>query len=244
MNSRFITTLILLVLFPSHINTLNASLPYKVDSHTTSSNSRLSVDLHICTLDTIHVQYVAKLVTPRTHYDACIQRAGQEFVDSTLRVELELGFPVGTLLAIMYSESHLNPQSKNPNSTATGLIGFMQNTRRILKMTNASGMTALEQLYYVKQFYMLDPKALETLQQLYTPEDVYLYTFYPRAIGRGDSFEFGSERGKKYARKLYNKTYDMMHDANGVYTVSDFKHYLRTSPRYAGTVFSKSLLNR
>lgn len=54
-------------------------------------------------------------------------------------------------------------------------------------------MSAEEQLVYVEKYYT------PFTGKLHSVEDLYLATFYPRALGEPDSFIIGSEKSDRYA---------------------------------------------
>lgn len=84
-----------------------------------------------------------------------------------------------------------SPSIQNPNSSATGLIQFLSSTAKGLGTTTAelADMTAVDQMQYVQAY-------LEGVQRTYGPlsaeSDLYMAVFYPKAIGQGMDYSFGS----------------------------------------------------
>lgn len=74
-----------------------------------------------------------------------------------------------------------SPKVKNPSSTATGLIQFMEFTAKALGTTTAqlAKMRAEDQLNYVWKYFAQWPKG-----SLKTLEDIYMAILYPKAIGK------------------------------------------------------------
>ena len=108
------------------------------------------------------------------------------------------------LVKVMYKESGLNSNAKNPSTCSAGLIQFTpdkkipQNKNKIgcdrvkliggklYSMNQILELTRIQQLDLV-ELYFKGGKPLKTIY------DLYLYTFYPLARGKADSFILGSE---------------------------------------------------
>lgn len=102
------------------------------------------------------------------------------------------------LMMVFELESKVNPQAKNANTNATGLIQFMPNTAVGLgtNTTKLANMDHIQQLDYVyKYFYPYSDK-------IKSGEDLYLATFYPLALRKNDDYIFGSEKGINFALKV------------------------------------------
>lgn len=84
-----------------------------------------------------------------------------------------------------------SPSIRNPKSTATGLIQFLESTAKRLGTTTdaLAAMTAVQQMTYVQAY-------LEAVAKTYGPlsaeSDLYMAVFYPAAIGQGLDYSFGS----------------------------------------------------
>jgi hypothetical protein len=107
------------------------------------------------------------------------------------------------LVKVMYKESGLNSNARNPNTCSAGLIQFTpdnisQNKNKIgcdrgkliggrfYSMNQILKLTRIQQLDLVESYF----KGGKPFKTVY---DLYLYTFYPAARGKADSFIFGSE---------------------------------------------------
>jgi hypothetical protein len=104
---------------------------------------------------------------------------------------------------------------------ATGLIQFMPRTAKGLKTTTQAlyKMSNVDQLDYVYKYFLPAKGKLKSF------EDLYLYTFYPLAIGKGDSYIIGSEKGLAYAKELVKQNpLDFDHD--GYLSVKEFKQFI------------------
>lgn len=129
-----------------------------------------------------------------------------------------LGVNPNDLLQIMKRESGVDPHRVNPRGGATGLIQFVPKTARDLGTTTyALGrMSAVEQMAYVEKYYKnLGVKPGATL------DDLYMYTFYPKAVGKKDSdvvLRRGQDGYANNARLDQNK--------DGIITVADVKNFL------------------
>ncbi len=81
------------------------------------------------------------------------------------------------LANVINHESGFNPAAKNPNSSASGLIQFMEKTARRLGTTTAHirSLGALDQMQYVRAYF-------EPFGPLRSKHSVAMAVFYPRAI--------------------------------------------------------------
>lgn len=100
-----------------------------------------------------------------------------------------LAIPTNAMLDCMYIETAgtFSPSKKNPGSTATGLIQFMESTARWLGTTTSalSKMSNVEQLVYVEKYFKSIIKSVGK-----TPKDffdVYCCIFQPVWVGASDS---------------------------------------------------------
>ena len=92
------------------------------------------------------------------------------------------------LLAVIHFESAgtFDPSIKNPHSSATGLIQFLDATARELGTSIAAlrSMTAVEQMHYVEKYLAMWKRRKGALR---TAADVYSAVHWPAAIGKPDS---------------------------------------------------------
>ena len=166
-----------------------------------------------------------------------LEKHGPEFVAETYQIEKDYELPKGSLFSIMQAESGMNPAARN-SIGAVGLIQFMPDTLAgegyNVTPNQAAAMSALEQLALVRNFYR---KWHARNKRPKTPEEVYLLTFYPAAVGRADNFVLGSEVSAARVAVVaqQNRGFDL--DGNGQITIAEFKQYLKTKPRLAGTIF-------
>jgi hypothetical protein len=93
------------------------------------------------------------------------------------------------LLAVMYLETSrtMSPNKKNPKSSATGLIQFLEATAKNLGTTTGqlAGMTRVQQQVYVEKYFL--QSGLKSVKSP-TLGDVYMAVFAPKGIGKADSF--------------------------------------------------------
>ena len=98
----------------------------------------------------------------------------------------ELGADPSHLMACMAFETSrtFSPSIKNPNSSGTGLIQFMRDTAVGLGTTveALAQMTALEQLEFVRKYFLPYAGKLNTLA------DCYAAVIWPRAVGKPDDY--------------------------------------------------------
>ncbi|MCX6257974.1 MAG: transglycosylase SLT domain-containing protein [Bacteroidia bacterium] len=136
------------------------------------------------------------------------------------------------LMMVMYMESSLNAQAVNKqpgdpdddltrcNNRATGLLQFMPDTAKGMGTSNSDlyGMSAVEQLDYVYQYFKSYTGKIKSFQ------DLYLVTFFPAAIGKPDDFIFQTSRIPAQAVAKQNSAIDFNQD--GKISVAEFKQYL------------------
>ena len=99
-----------------------------------------------------------------------------------------------------------SPSIKNAaGSGATGLIQFMPSTARGLGTSTEAlaSMSAVQQLDYVKKYFMPHKGRLKT------HEDVYMSILYPAAVGRGAQSALFASGTKNYSQ---NKGFDANRD--------------------------------
>lgn len=110
-----------------------------------------------------------------------------------------------------------NPATKNPKSTATGLIQFMEATAGGLKTTTdaLSKMTVLQQLEYVEKYFMAYKGKLANRG------DVYMGILYPKGIGKEDSWVLWNDKDQAKTFAV-NKGLDL--NADGLITRQECLH--------------------
>jgi hypothetical protein len=123
----------------------------------------------------------------------------QAFKNKVVQISGEIGVNPSFLMACMAFETgeSFSPSIKNgAGSGATGLIQFMPSTARSLgTSTDAlAGMSAVQQLDYVKKYFQPYRNKLKTL------EDVYLAILYPAAIGKDPNSTLFAQGTKTYSQ--------------------------------------------
>lgn len=138
----------------------------------------------------------------------------QSFGNGVIDIAEEIGTLPHFLMIVMNNESGLNPAAKNPTSSATGLIQFMEDTARGMGTTTAAlkQMSNVEQLKYVRK-YLLPYKG-----KLNDVSDVYLSVFFPLALKKSEDYIF-----PKWASSA-NPIFDLNKD--GQLTKKEFRNYV------------------
>lgn len=150
----------------------------------------------------------------------------QEFAKKVEDISRKLGIQSDWLMLVMNSESGLNHKAVNPTGGATGLIQFMPNTARSLGTTTTAlrGMTNVEQLDYVYKYFKPYTGKLKSYF------DLYLVTFFPLALGKGDSFVMQTKTLSASIIAKQNPAINKNKD--GVISVGEFREYVkRTIPK-------------
>lgn len=109
------------------------------------------------------------------------EKVSPEFCEGLIAMCTRLGIPdPDWLMACMEFESGLNPACKAKNSSATGLIQFMEATARGMDTTTAALaiMTDVQQLPYIERYFRPYHGRMKSL------EDVYMAILWPRGIGK------------------------------------------------------------
>jgi hypothetical protein len=113
-------------------------------------------------------------------------KVDQEFRVKVREIGARLNIDPNWLMAVMGFETGytFDPSIRNPGSSATGLIQFIESTARGLGTTTAalSRMTAVRQLDYVERYYSNYARRIRSLG------DAYMAVLWPAGIGRPDSY--------------------------------------------------------
>ncbi len=133
------------------------------------------------------------------------------FLGAVERVSQDLGISNSDLLTAISFETvgTFNPSIKNPESSARGLIQFIEKTAKSLGTSTAelAKMNNVEQMEYVKRYLEPQKGRMKNLG------DVYMAIHWPAGIGKDDSYVMYRKGSKYYKpnRKL---------DTNGDGTVT------------------------
>ena len=123
------------------------------------------------------------------------------------------------LMIVMWAESRLNPQARNPKGTATGLIQFLESTAKDLGTSTAAlyKMNHVQQLPYVREYLK------RRIKERGVPKDAYQLYFlvhFPIAFGKADNTVLYSK-----GTTAYNSN-PLDYNADGVVTVAEVKLFL------------------
>lgn len=155
------------------------------------------------------------------------------FTRAAEQVAANLNIPVNWMYAVMQNESNFDPSIPNQlyvqqgrgADAAVGLIQFMPATARGLGTSTQelAGMSRTDQLVYVERYFE------QYADRIQSPEDVYLATFYPRALGEDDSFVLGSEVSSARVADITrsNPIFDL--DGDGIITAGEVRRFHRNS---------------
>jgi hypothetical protein len=120
------------------------------------------------------------------------------FIEDVVKYSYMLGINPNWLMFVMNFESGgtFNPAIQNPYTKGTGLIQFMPSTAKWLG-TNIEAlrtMSNVQQLFYVYKYFKG--------RKYNSIFDLYLVTFYPYALGKPDTYVFGTERSLDFAKLI------------------------------------------
>lgn len=124
------------------------------------------------------------------------------------------------LMTVMWAESRLNAQARNPYTNATGLIQFMPATARGLKTTvdELYKMTNVKQLSYVYAYFKNYTGRLKSVY------DLYRVTFFPISLGKPNSWVFQTKNLSAGLLARQNPAVDVNKD--GKIDGYDFERYV------------------
>lgn len=162
--------------------------------------------------------------------------ADDSFTQSAEQVAANLNIPVNWMYAVMDTESGFDPQIRNQeyvragreDDAAIGIIQFMPATAEALGTTvdELKTMSRTEQLTYVERFYE------QYADKIQSPEDLYVATFYPRALGEDDDFVLGSERSQAVVDNIVEGNTAIDANQDGRITLGEVKQWYRNSRGY------------
>lgn len=128
---------------------------------------------------------------------------GPEFLNKVKEIAKRLNCNYRDLLGVMNSESGINAKAKNPNSSATGLIQFMESTAKSLGTSTSAlaAMSPVEQLDYVEKYLQRAKKTAGFAQNdKLSGGQLYALVFLPARAHRevlassGENY-YGANRG-------------------------------------------------
>lgn len=144
----------------------------------------------------------------------------QEFYDKVSKIAKKINCDPAELLAVMNSESGLNPSSRNKWTKATGLIQFMPQTALSLGTTvdKLRNMSQIEQLDYVEKFLVRAKNAYIKGDRTLTAGDLYGLVFMPAKSGEDVLAVRGS--------KAYKQNAGLDYDGDGVISRNDLEAHV------------------
>lgn len=150
-----------------------------------------------------------------------------QFIAKVNQISGWLGYVPSWLMLVMYSETAgtFSASIKNPYSSATGLIQFMDSTAKELGTTtaNLAMMNRVQQLDFVYKYYKMWQGRGKVAKDY---ADLYLITFYPYAVGKPDDYVIGSQVSQDSVETIakLNRIIDINKD--GEITNAEFKQYV------------------
>jgi hypothetical protein len=130
------------------------------------------------------------------------QEISEKFRDRIIQMGLELGIDPNYIMACIALETgrSFNPAIKNPRSSATGLIQFMDDTAKALGTTTSklSKMSHVEQLDYVEKYFIMTARNVGVPTSRWTLGDVYFSIFTPSIIKKDPGASIYTKEQKAY----------------------------------------------
>lgn len=170
-----------------------------------------------------------------------IERTTADERRALVEVADSLGIEPDWLAAVISFESGWDPKAKNKFSGATGLIQFMPAT------ASGYGYTIAQIAAMPIEGQLRGPvyQYLATKGKMRNLEDTYLAVFFPKAMGRPDSFVVGVKDGlsgvgessdpkeRKFQAKVYTQNAALDTNKDGVIRRSDIVGVIRSVARAA-----------
>lgn len=149
---------------------------------------------------------------PAKHKDKYVKTFGEENYNKIRAKEQAAGLPENSLAGVIYFESRGKTDAVNKTSKATGLIQFMPKTAKALgtDIDTIKSMSFDDQLDLSIKYY----KQFGNFKNIKSATDLYVRTFYPAMVNRGDDYVLGSQTSKARAKKIakQNKAFDTNKD--------------------------------
>lgn len=154
-------------------------------------------------------------------YENFVKENKSSFLNRVKEISKLLDIEPDWLMLVMKHESGLNHRAVNKMGGATGLIQFMPATAKGMGTTTAAlyEMSNVEQLDWVYKYFKPYKRYLDSFESL------FLVTFFPAALGKGEDWIFRTSNLSAQTVVNYNKPFDLNKD--GVLTVKEWKQYLR-----------------
>ena len=114
------------------------------------------------------------------------------FIQAVNSLAQKYNIDANDLIGLMQSESGVNPQARNPNGGATGLIQFMPNTARGIGTTTDAlyGMNRAQQMVWVDRYFQAN-----RLPRGATAGNLYASVFLPAYTSRPPNFVVARDGG-------------------------------------------------
>jgi hypothetical protein len=141
-------------------------------------------------------------------YEPLIQENRAQFVAKLSDIAQKLKISPDWLMVVFKIESSVDHRKINPVSGATGLIQFMPATAAGLGTSTFAlrSMSNVQQLDYVYRYFQPYAGRINSIQDLYT------ITFFPRALGKDDSYVLKTDTISAGTIAAQNRPYDINRD--------------------------------
>lgn len=165
----------------------------------------------------------------------------EAFADKVIEISQKLDIDPNWLMAVMWSESGLNPQARNTKypvngGYATGLIQFIPSTAQHLGTTTEAlyNMSNVEQLDWVYKYFRPYRDKIESFI------DLYMVTFFPAAVGKKEDHILQTKNISALAISRANPIFDLNKD--GKVTVGEVSEaFLKRLPAEIREAFKKKV---
>ena len=183
---------------------------------------------------------VTKKISIREAFDKLLSNSPasdhQAILAKLNEIVAPLGVPYTYLVALIHFETggSMHPSTKNPNTSATGLIQFMASTARSLgtSVESLAKMSVLNQLEYVKKYFL----QFKPLEKTNTISKLYLLVLRGQVVTEANEQVmltgfFGTyDNPKKTSGGFSLRQARALYDEKGIMTLANIQKYF--SDRY------------
>ncbi len=174
-------------------------------------------------LDEKDIEFINSLLE-----DNKIKKEVIKYYDKETRKEIRelakhFNIPTEWLYKLFYKESRLNPYATNSISNAQALIQFMPSTAKNLgtSVEELSKMDVIQQIPFIKLYL----ERINPSLKFDNFTDLYLAVFYPKAIGKNDTYIIGSHINEQYVEKVAKQNRGIDKNKDKSITVKEFANY-------------------
>ena len=172
------------------------------------ANARPVWHIHPIEITTNHFGVSSKVIWIAKVEKLFGSEIAMQFKKKVIKKKKNLGVAPDYIMACIALETgeQFDPKIKNPKSTATGLIQFMESTARALGTTTAelSKMSHVQQMDYVEQYFVMTARNVKVPTHQWSLSDLYFAIFTPSLIKMPAGSTIYKKGQKAYEDNLFH----------------------------------------